>query len=346
MLHTAFFVLTVCVCVFWQNDIALKAAHKMYMKLTTGLQRKIRDGYYTKMKMFFPNQEPYFWTVSADKALCLTKVESEAKNFKIGAVGESSDQVQICTEDLEFIVFVDENKQLKIRPTSSFSLNDCNFGIEMVYGEDLAVLTHKGENECVVYSADKHLSIGHLRRGNEILPGSYDRELKSMILFHPWDENVTFYLSMNMIVNSMRYEKEKNQMLSCDETFHQLLIDGSWHKHIIDDILTAEYSFCLLITKAFVTCSPDDLNGPIFEIIKHKFDKFREELKNCQRKSVISVDTWDFYIENKLTELDGKVKSLENYVLTKEKSEESLHFQLQLNLYRAAKNLEQNYCNF
>ena len=258
------------------------------MKLTTGLQRKIRDGYYTKMKMLLPNEEPYFWTVSADEVF-LTKVESEAKNFKIRAVGESSDHLQICTVDEEFIVFVDKNKQLKIRPTSSFLSNDCNFGIEMVYGEDLAVLTYGGENECVVYSADKHLSIGHLRRGKEILPGSYDRELKSMILFHPWDVNVTFYLSMNMIVNSMRYAKEKNQMLSCDETFHQLLIYGSWHKHIIDDILTAEYSFCLLITKAFVTCSPDDLNGPIFEIIKHNFDKFREELKNSQHKNCIAA---------------------------------------------------------
>ena len=170
------------------------------------------------------------------------------------------------------------------------------------------------ENECIMAQEDgdiKFLRLGDAQRGKEILIGTFERELKATMMLHPVNSTQTFYLSLNRILNSMRHKNPEHRLLDCDFSFNDALLKSN---SSIDDVLTASYSFYLLVTSAFLQMDvakslTNLLDDTQWQTIKTKLADFRQELENNQ-PNTLSVATWDYFLRKKLEE----IKDLKNQV--------------------------------
>jgi hypothetical protein len=305
---------------------------------SSGLEQKLRDGFVTKILVFFPKDEPHFWCLSDDlSSLLLTREEKKAGNFKI--LSTSKDQIIIMTSNEQNIVFADRKGVRVKRRTSDISI-DSLFGIETQYGEDLAVISFQNDMSIISDDNTKSLGIGRLPLTKEsILPGTYERSLKHMMFFHPGEEDQIFYLSLNRIVNSMRYKDSKDKILDWDETFNNILEKGKKENHQIDDILTASYSFYLLVTKLFLVREkiPENLDalirGENLEKIENNLILFRQHLHNNPGQSLIPLKTWNFYIKEMLRELEEETDQI---LLSSFKVKEFLQLVVKISLFNIA----------
>ena len=223
----------------------------------------------------------------------------------------------------------------------SAALMESLFTVEMFYGEDLVVFKWgNNESDCIVGDAtagNKLLKIDNLRRGEQILTGIYERELKTTMMLHPRNSKEKFYLSLNRILNSMRLENPDDRLLDCDQSFNSSLLK---FKKDIDDVLTASYSFYLLVTKSFLSIQDPGRIKILFEDgrlpeIQEKLDLFRTAIVEKKPDGVISVETWDFFLQEKRTELE-RLKAAAIKEKNKTPFEEQLVIILKLRLVSVA----------
>ena len=202
-------------------------------------------------------------------------------------------KVTIMTKDEKCAVFVKKDQVCIQAITSAMSLSaESLFGIETNYGEDLAVFTHKSDKMCITTSSNKNLSVVHIKGDKEVLHGIFDRELAAMVFFQPMCNEDISYLSLNRIINSMRYKAPDKKMLVCDEKFN---------KHL-EGYKGASYSFYILIAKTVVEheSAKRDWFNELNTKVKFLLSKFKQELQDNNENKLTPPEAFELFMEVEL----------------------------------------------
>ena len=142
--------------------------------------------------------------------------------------------------------------RLKARENDKYQ----KFTLMMRYGNDIACFAPYGQDRLslwIIKHNDEDVGKVRLKKdgrlgGNVSMP--QEAPLRRSFLLFPKNSSTKFYLSLNHIVNSMRYTDVDRQRIRHDQTFSQFLKNVKKSKKMTQsDLLTANYCLVLLLRK-------------------------------------------------------------------------------------------------
>ena len=126
------------------------------------------------------------------------------------------------------------------------------FKLVSKYGNDLVSLVPFEERVYRVSVINGFLQVKTDFLGEQtIIPGVYHAPLNQTFLMLPKNSSAKFYLSLNFMCNSVRFQDKESQRIRHDERFSELIFDAK-KEASVSDMLTSEYCFILLIRKSLL----------------------------------------------------------------------------------------------
>ena len=126
------------------------------------------------------------------------------------------------------------------------------FKLVSKYGNDLVSFVPFDERVLRVSVIDGFLQVKTDFLGEEtIIPGVYKAPINRTFLMLPKNSSAKFYLSLNFMCNSIRFQDKESQRIRHDSRFSDLIFVAK-KEASVSDMLTSEYCFILLIRKSLL----------------------------------------------------------------------------------------------
>ena len=189
---------------------------------------------------FFPEVSR---TMSNAKPTCHFKICGDmSKYVRISTMIEGKEHfLTVCGKNLNLMDFREKHTQ--------------EFCISFLYGNDIFTLRPKLDKKSKIVGllpGQKRLRLLDSRLGDASvkLPDCYEAPLNSSFLMFPETDDVIHYLSLNRIINSVRFPEDQ-KLLRVDDQFTELL--NSWEdKHSEVDVQISDYCLAILLRKHLI----------------------------------------------------------------------------------------------
>ena len=251
--------------------------------------------------------------------LGLTTEEIYANIFKI--VGSKYNNVKVSTLFEGIELFWTSSSTDDLIDLKTYQNENQDFLVLFNFGENLIQIFNSQENRKMSFDENTvKLVKARIGESTVLLPNCSEAPCGSIFMIMPETNDTKFYLSLNYILNSLRFENQESKLIrGSGEILNSMLLENM--KEALIETHVSDYCFALLSGSFFKKlCQPCEDRNHMRQIIDELISANQEFMNKIEKHNqasrphpAISRDMYTKYLEDLKQHLGNEVDTIKEY---------------------------------